>query len=262
MFQKILVATDGSGPATRAVNLGARLAKASGAKLIAISVYSPAGVPSPLAPQRGSGIDGAKGLLADVRKHHGDELELETEAIPGDPSEAIVETAKRHGADLIVIGDRGMSGTKHVLGSVPNTITHSAPCHVLLAHTADAGVDEVPLTKVLLTTDGSATAIKAVGVGSALAEVVGAKTLLLTVADPKEGGQHIEETQKSLGHTFDHLVVQGSVSESIIDTAAENQVDLIVTGSRGMQGARRLLGSVPNSVSHHLPCSMLIVKTT
>lgn len=54
----------------------------------------------------------------------------------------------------------------------------------------------------------------------------------------------------------------GSAAQALLDVAEDHQADLIVVGSRGMEGARRLLGSVPNSVSHHARCSVLIVHTT
>ena len=53
----------------------------------------------------------------------------------------------------------------------------------------------------------------------------------------------------------------GSPAEVLCDMAAHLQADLIVVGNRGMQGGRRFLGSVPNTVSHHAPCSVLIVNT-
>jgi nucleotide-binding universal stress UspA family protein len=56
---------------------------------------------------------------------------------------------------------------------------------------------------------------------------------------------------------------QGDAADAIIDVAEEQRTDLIVVGNRGMTGAKRfLLGSVPNKVSHHAPCSVLIVRTT
>ena len=56
---------------------------------------------------------------------------------------------------------------------------------------------------------------------------------------------------------------QGDAADAILDVAEEQRSDLIVVGNRGMTGAKRfLLGSVPNKVSHHAPCSVLIVRTT
>ena len=53
----------------------------------------------------------------------------------------------------------------------------------------------------------------------------------------------------------------GSPAEVLCDLAAHLQADLIVVGNKGMQGGRRFLGSVPNTVSHHSPCSVLILDT-
>jgi nucleotide-binding universal stress UspA family protein len=56
---------------------------------------------------------------------------------------------------------------------------------------------------------------------------------------------------------------QGDAADAIIDIAEESRADLIVVGNKGMTGAKRfLLGSVPNKVSHHAPCSVLVVRTT
>ncbi len=61
-------------------------------------------------------------------------------------------------------------------------------------------------------------------------------------------------------HTFAR---QGEPADAILDVAEEQGADLIVVGNKGMTGAKRfLLGSVPNKVSHHAPCSVLIVRTT
>jgi nucleotide-binding universal stress UspA family protein len=53
----------------------------------------------------------------------------------------------------------------------------------------------------------------------------------------------------------------GGASDVILDMARWKAADLIVLGNHGMRGARRLLGSVPNHVSHHAPCAVLIVRT-
>ncbi len=53
----------------------------------------------------------------------------------------------------------------------------------------------------------------------------------------------------------------GSAADVLCQVAESIDADLIVVGSRGMRGGRRFLGSVPNSVAHHAPCSVLIVYT-
>ena len=53
-----------------------------------------------------------------------------------------------------------------------------------------------------------------------------------------------------------------TVGDALIDVAEQVNADLLVVGNRGMSGVRRMLGSVPNKVSHHCPCTLLIVDTT
>lgn len=56
---------------------------------------------------------------------------------------------------------------------------------------------------------------------------------------------------------------EGEPADAILDVAEEEEIELIVVGHKGMTGTKRfLLGSVPNKVSHHAPCSVLIVRTT
>ena len=56
---------------------------------------------------------------------------------------------------------------------------------------------------------------------------------------------------------------EGDPADAILDVAEEQSADLIVVGNKGMTGAKRfLLGSVPNKVSHHAPCSVMIIRTT
>ena len=55
---------------------------------------------------------------------------------------------------------------------------------------------------------------------------------------------------------------RGHPADVILDIAAERGVDLIVVGNKGMTGARRyLLGGVADKISHHAPCSVMIVRT-
>jgi nucleotide-binding universal stress UspA family protein len=71
------------------------------------------------------------------------------------------------------------------------------------------------------------------------------------------------EDARTAGVEAEVFARQGDAADAIIDIAEEQRCDLIVVGNRGMTGAKRfLLGSVPNRVSHHAPCSVLIVRTT
>lgn len=263
MFGTILVGTDGSGSATRAVQLAARLAERTGSALLAVSVYAePRRDGDLLNPSQSGGVDVARGLLEDVQKNHGSAVKLETVAVSGDPADAILTVAEQRSVGLIVTGDRGMSGARRVMGSVPNTISHHAPCHVLIAHTADGQVGEIEITKVLIATDGSDTATKAVQTGTALADALGAQAVLMTANDDAaEGDEVLQAAKEAVGRDLEGVVLTGSPADAILAAADSAGAELVVTGSRGMTGARRLLGSVPNSVSHHIERSMFIAKT-
>ena len=120
--------------------------------------------------------------------------------------------------------------------------------------------------KLLIATDGSVTAAHAAEVGIDVAKASGAEALLLHVGDPKDGKKVLAQVEKSLAASkvpVTTMSVSGDPADMICEVAEREGIDLIVVGNKGMTGAKRfLLGSVPNQVSHHSPCNVLIVKTT
>jgi nucleotide-binding universal stress UspA family protein len=121
--------------------------------------------------------------------------------------------------------------------------------------------------KILVGTDGSKTAAKAVDRAVDVARVSGAQLTIFSAAKADRGQQVVTaEAQRhaSSGVTIDTKVMDGEPVGALIDAARTGGYDLLVMGNRGMTGVTRFLrlGSVPNKVSHHLPCSLLIVKTT
>ncbi len=144
---------------------------------------------------------------------------------------------------------------------------------------------------IVVGTDGSATAKTAVRYAIDLALQLGARLQIVSayeaVADHRLRSEQIEvpkdlqwmvnpredvlallqsaqEEAKGVGVLqVETFARQGDAADAILDIAEEQRSDLIVVGNRGMTGAKRfLLGSVPNKVSHHAPCSVLIVRTT
>jgi nucleotide-binding universal stress UspA family protein len=139
----IVVGTDGSERAEAAVGEALGLAKAAGATLHAVHVVHPAveaGQVSSSAWQQAidgvrSEVDGVKARLTKEAGRHGVAIEFHT---PGgtDIVEALLSTADKVGADLIVVGNRGMSGvSRFVLGSIPNKLAHRCRCSLLIADT-------------------------------------------------------------------------------------------------------------------------------
>lgn len=139
MFERILVGTDGSGTAAAAVAHAVGLAEAADAELLVLSAYTPQREGAPVfADYTAPGIDVAKGLLADVEKRHGARCRIRTLVYEGGAADALCDTAEAEKVDVIVVGNRGMTGAKRkVLGSIPNTVSHHAPCNVLIVHTTD-----------------------------------------------------------------------------------------------------------------------------
>lgn len=138
MFRDILVGADSSVTAARAVRSAAELAKAVGATLHVVTAYKPetvrvADLPEEFADRVTHPADVLLEQLREMVEKIG--VKAEFHAATGEPAEAIVRVADRVGADLIVVGNRGMKGVRRVLGSVPNSVAHSANCSVLIVDT-------------------------------------------------------------------------------------------------------------------------------
>jgi len=146
VFSRIVVGTDGSETAAEAVRQAVDLAKLSAATLSIVSAYAPvperrvkdqqreapADIQYELGPREDVNLvlDGA---AAEARREG---IEVQTHAVEGDPAEGILNVAEETKADLIVVGNKGMTGARRfLLGSVPNNISHHAPCSVMVVRT-------------------------------------------------------------------------------------------------------------------------------
>jgi len=141
MFGVVLVGADGSDTARRAVEAAADLAAAAKGTLHIVTAYDPKSYSTSTLPSEfrnlNSEIDADALLqtLSFIAKSRG--LEPVLHGGIGDPGEVIVQRAEEVGADLVVVGNRGMKGVRRVLGSVPNSVAHGAPCSVLIVDTTE-----------------------------------------------------------------------------------------------------------------------------
>ncbi len=146
MFTRIVVGTDGSETAGEAVRQALDLAKLSGATLSIVSAYAPVAerkvkdqqrdAPADVQYEIGPREDVNLVLDAAAAEARKEGLEVQTHPIEGDPAEAILKVAEETKADLIVVGNKGMTGARRfLLGSVPNNISHHAPCSVIIVRT-------------------------------------------------------------------------------------------------------------------------------
>lgn len=143
MIATIVVGTDGSQTAGRAVAVAADLARRLGARLHLVNGYhdpgATSGLPGGAVPSTTSPVwhEVSVSLLEDARADPVlSGLPVQCHAVPGGASHAIVEVAREVGADLIVVGNRGIRGTAgQRLESIPEAVAQRAPCHVLIART-------------------------------------------------------------------------------------------------------------------------------
>jgi nucleotide-binding universal stress UspA family protein len=139
-----VVGSDGSETAKLAVRTAAEMAARTDARLHVVSAYEPlsglrvkggdaagaeASAPAPDAGVRAV-LDEALGSCRALG------VECDVYARTGNPAEAVLEVAEEQGADLIVVGSKGMTGTRRfLLGSVPDKVSHHAACSVLIVRT-------------------------------------------------------------------------------------------------------------------------------
>jgi nucleotide-binding universal stress UspA family protein len=146
LFERIVVGTDGSETATEAVRQAIDLARLSGAKLDIVAAFEPVSttrlreeggeVPGDVSYAVGPREDVNVTLEAAVGMAKQEGVDAEPYPQQGDPADAILDVAEKIGADLIVVGNKGMTGAKRfLLGSVPNKVSHHAPCGVYIVRT-------------------------------------------------------------------------------------------------------------------------------
>ena len=146
MFGSIVVGTDGSETANEAVRQATELAKAVGGRVNLVSAFEPVGnqrlreerqqVPEDMQwmVHAREDVEATLSEAADQIREAG--VEVETFSRQGDPADAILDVAEEKKSDLIIVGNKGMSGAKRfLLGSVPNKVSHHAPCSVMIIRT-------------------------------------------------------------------------------------------------------------------------------
>jgi nucleotide-binding universal stress UspA family protein len=142
----IVVGTDGSVRAQRAVDKAGELAATLDATVHVVMSYDAHATASSMAAVGGVAVDGS--AVDDAARSHAEEIVSRTQrglselgvraqrhVCCGDPAEALMTIAAGEGAQMIVVGNRGMVGARRVLGSVPNRLSHRARCCVLIVPT-------------------------------------------------------------------------------------------------------------------------------
>ncbi|MDP8962156.1 MAG: universal stress protein [Actinomycetota bacterium] len=254
-YGKIVVGTDGSETATRALLAAARLARRTGGEVLVVLAHDPSHLREAAAAEtlsRAVAIAGKDGIAA------------RSQLMRGQPAAAIVAAAEQDDADLIVVGSKGMGKARRFrLGAVAEQVAHDAPCDLLIVRTVGQGSAGGDYRSILIGTDGSPTASEAVRKGFELAEAVGAGVGLAFVGDNLDGRIALEETLKARPVSSDvrTTLLKGDPADKLCELARSESFDLIVVGNKGMAGPRRLLTPVPTKVAHTAHSDVLIVRT-
>ncbi|HEV7886152.1 MAG TPA: universal stress protein [Acidimicrobiales bacterium] len=122
MYERILVGTDGSSTAAKAVDRAVAVAASSGASLTILSA--------------GRAEKAEAAVAAEAARHADAGVAISTKVVDSDPVSGLVAEATAGGFDLLVMGNKGMTGlTRFLRGSVPNKVTHQLPCSLLIVKT-------------------------------------------------------------------------------------------------------------------------------
>ena len=277
-YPTVIVGTDGSATAAEAVRRAAVVAGRMGATLLVVTAFQRPR-PDDLGPasQRagqslealiGTSYRGASEAARDAAAMAAKlvpGLVTDTVTPEGDAAEQLLQVAEANPGALLTVGSQGMSGSKRfVLGSVPNKVSHHIVGDLLIFRTGTGRPFEAP-RRVLVGTDGSDTATRAVDKAIDLAKALDGQLTVLTVnGDATAGRQALDAAAaraEAAGVPCETALRTGDPAEAIVSEGAD--ADIVVLGSQGMTGAGRfLLGSVPNKVSHHGTADLLIVKTS
>ncbi len=288
----VFVATDFSAPADDALRQAHARAQARRAALIVCHVVPNQLGVNMLFPQRTVEQGNAQLALQERARHMliervvqvtGRAAEQFTAVVEtGTPYGVIVEQAEQAGADLIVLGDRGQTGVaRAVLGSVAERVVRYAHCPVLIVRGGGAA------QRILVATDLSDPSLPALDAAAHEAARTGARvtalhciqsavtivgqeyglalappvTVDLAVETRERAEQRLTKAAHDVRLNGELRVVDGAPTETILSTAKHIDADLIVIGTRGLTGLRRVvLGSVAEAVIRNASCTVLAVR--
>jgi len=268
-WERLLVCTDGSEGGQHAMTQALALGRACAGKVYVLQVVKIIPELEAVAPDLRvcleEEIERQKAAAAAAAARQGVEMEYRIlHSIS--PFADIVAEAEKLNPQLIIIGRYGRTGlTRLFMGSIAARVIGLSPVNVLVIPREDS----LAFQRLLIASDGSSYSDAALMEATAMAARAGSE--LLGVAVAREEGE-ISETREILqrmltaanreGVSFQGISPQGlAADEGIIQVALENRVDLIIMGSHGRTGFKRLfMGSVTERVIGHTPCPVLVVK--
>lgn len=249
MWGRIVLGTDGSPAAARAGETVATIARAVSAKLTAVTA----------ATNVDAAEDVLQGAVQAAEAAGMRASKVSAEAVVGRAGDGLVAKADELDAGLIAMA----RGDGQPLSDLGRWLAKHAPCDLLLVAVTHRD-PHAPYGRILIASDGSATADRAARKGFELAQEIDAPVTLVFIGHPATGKLVMEDTSAVYGQGVDTDIrlLQGDPSELILETAKEVGAEVIVVGNRGLQGAKGfLLGSVPETVLDGAEVDVLLCRT-
>lgn len=294
MFDRILIAVDGSDYSKRAAKFGLKLARPYNGEVNVLHSIEDTFSTGDASEGDQSHPSQADEILEEISEMAADiGVTAETRVVERQPSEAIINQASESSTDLIVMGRQGRTGVgERMLGSVTDRVLRNTDVPVLIVPDGDpVSTDGVTYAHILAPTDGSEAAERAAPYSADIAQHHGATLHLLHVIDlrfegifsgggasddflerlEEQGHNSIDQFAERVGQTdvdtdtagdtdLRKTVVRGTQHEVIAEYVAENEIDLIVMASQGESGLTgQLLGSVTDRVIRIVDSPVLVV---
>ena len=246
IFDRIVCGVDGTPESLTAVRQARRLRPPAGSLLLVVAVSLAKAAQAGMAARHAAELmqDDAEQALAEAKEI----ASAEGKVVGGDPAAVLLREAKE--ATLLALGSHGRGRAAGILlGTVAARMLHEAPCSVLIARPA-RDPDTWPQT-IVVGVDGSAESELAVTAARAAAGTCGASLRIVSATgdqvDADAARRVAPELEESDGRGLDVLKAESEAA------------DLVVVGSRGLQGLKAL-GSVSERIAHQASCSVLVVR--
>lgn len=267
-IKRIFLATDGSEFSEGAVREALSFANRCSSKLTVMSAmeaftdyegFSAAKLEAKKESELRECLDSVQG------KASKEKIDCESTIVWGTPHEAIVEEAVKRNADIIIIGRRGLKGlAKLLVGEEAAKIITNAPCKVMVVPRAA----KIDFKSILVATDGSvhssAAAAEAVGIAKCCGSGIIAVSAMRNESEAEEAKANVHkvvEMAEKEGVPIEALTPVGRSYDVIVETASGRGVSLIVVGTYGKTGIKKMLtGSSTEKVIGKAGCAVLVVK--
>jgi nucleotide-binding universal stress UspA family protein len=259
----IIAGTDGSPRAERAVDKAGELAHALGAPVHVVCV------PGAIDGQDWPPLVTAQQIVDDASerlRRRGIEVETHLPTDRWDAALVVVAVAEHVDAQMIVVGNKGMTGVRRLLGSLPNTVSHQARCNVLIVPTQSPEPQDLQGGSIVVGTDGSNGATQVVQEAIDLTKALRGELHVVSTAGSGDGSDpalaRATADAANRGVDVTTHAPEGDPVDAVLAVAGDTDAAIIVVGSEGMHaGEREWFGGISDKISHKGKASVLIVFT-